>query len=200
MSKALILLLIAILGGLIYFGVIEIRFHKPTDVGSVSGAANTIIKEKTTLEKGRAYLISLKRRGELLFIRDKEKRLVLALLYVKNDASRLQELMAAGTSPESLLPQAELLVSSLNRVRTAAEKAPVEVVASMKQESAAAFAAAQRALSNLREENEEYETIRDEFNRLTVSLEEQIGALGLPGEAESKNDSTPAEDTPGKTD
>lgn len=184
MSKFLVFLLLAAIGGLVYFGIIEINLNLPASGASVSGAANTIVKEKTTVEKGRAYATGLKRKAELLFIHDREKRLVLALLYVKNDAARLQELISGKTTPEGLLPQAELLVDSLNRVRTTAEKAPVEVVASLKEESAEAFAAAAEALGNLKEQSEEYESIRDEFNRLTASLEEQIGTLQLDTPAE----------------
>ncbi|PIT97985.1 MAG: hypothetical protein COT71_03080 [Candidatus Andersenbacteria bacterium CG10_big_fil_rev_8_21_14_0_10_54_11] len=179
MSKFLLFLIVAALGGLIYFDILEVNVHVPESGGNLAGTANTILRDKATLEKGRTYITDLKRKGELIFIRDKEKRLVLSLLYVKNDAARLKELIADKTSPEGLLPQAELLVNSLNRVRNTAEKAPVEVVASLKDESAAAFATAAEALGNLKEQSAEYEAIREEFNRLTSSLEEQIGTLQL---------------------
>lgn len=187
MSKFWVFLVVIGIGALIWTGILEVNFNfSPGEVSDVPGVANTIVKEKTTYEKGRAYVIGLKRRGELFVVRNREKRLVLALLYVKNDSARLEELIDSGTSAEGLLPQTELLISSLNQVRTNAQKAPVEVVASLKKESAAAFSDAQYSLGRLQEQHQDYEKIQDEFERLTRALERQIGELGLEERSEEE--------------
>ena len=178
MSKLLLLFIAAFVAVLLLTGIVEVKFQ-PQKYVDVPGLANSVIKEKTTIEKGRSYLISAKRKTELFIVQDKEKRLVLSLLYVKTDAERLQELINKEVSAPALLPQAELLVKSIDLVRKNAEKAPVEVVADMKAESAKSFTIAQEALSGLQDQYEQFEVIHKEFSRLTTSLEDQIGQLGL---------------------
>jgi len=189
MSKLWFVLLVAVIAGFIWSGIVEININKPTQYTDFSGATNTIVKEKATYEKGRTYTVGLKRKAESLVVRNKEKRLVLSLLYVRTDAARLQKLIDNGSSPATLLPQAQLLISSIEQVRTNAEKAPVKVVARMKKDSAQTFTAAQQALGGLQEQREEFDTIHDEFSRLTGSLEQQIGELDLGSdETKSKED------------
>lgn len=188
MSKLWFVLVLVIIVGLIWSGIVEINVNKPAQYTSFSSATNTIVKEKATYEQGRAYTVGLKRRVESFVVRDKEKRLVLSLLYVRTDAARLQKLIDSGNSPAALLPQAQLLVSSIDQVRANAEKAPVKVVARMRKDSAQTFAAAQQALSGLQEQREEYNSIHKEFSRLTGSLEQQIGDLD-PEEEEEKEES-----------
>lgn len=192
MSKLLILFILAFASVLLLTGIVEVKFQ-PQKYINVPEIADSLIKEKTSVEKGRAYVVGAKRKVELFVIQDKEKRLVLSLVYVKTDAERLKELIEKKITAPAILPQAEMLVKSIDLVRKNAEKAPVEVVADMKMESTKSFKLAQEALGNLQEQYEQFEVIHDEFNRLTTSLEEQIGQLGLEG----KNSS---EDVAGATD
>ena len=60
-----------------------------------------------------------------------------------------------------------------------AEETPVEVVASLRKESAKSFQSAKQALGQLQELHDEYANIQEEFARLTQSLEKQIGDLNL---------------------
>jgi len=201
MSKLLILFVTAIVCVLFLTGMVEVKFH-PQKYVDIPALTNNIISEKTTLEKGRAYTIAIKRKAELFIVQDKEKRLVLSLLYVKTDAQRLKDLIAKKVTAPALLPQAELLVSSIDLVRKNAEKAPVAVVASLKVESSKSFTIAQEALSGLQGQYEEFETIHGEFTRLTESLESQIGQLGLETNDadEESNNEKPANSVAGTTD
>lgn len=192
MSKLLILFIAAFVSVLLLTGIVEVKFQ-PQKYIDVPEIANSLIKEKTSVEKGRAYVVGAKRKVELFVIQDKEKRLVLSLLYVKTDAERLKELINKKITAPALLPQAELLVNSIDLVRKNAEKAPVEVVADMKVESTKSFTLAKEALGNLQEQYEQFEVIHDEFNRLTKSLEDQIGQLGLE-ETETNEDVAGAKD------
>lgn len=164
--------------------VIEVKVN-PENLSSIPNKASSLFKDKSTLEKTRIYAVRLKRKGEQYVIRDREKRLEMTLLYVSTDASRLRELLndPKGRS-ETFLPQAELLIDSLEQVRTRAEEAPVEVVASLKQESIKSFKSAQRALGQLKELHEDYANVQKEFARLTESLERQIGDLDLEEQSE----------------
>ncbi|MFH1353712.1 MAG: hypothetical protein ABIH36_00300 [bacterium] len=174
--------------------VIEVKIN-PENFSSIPDKASSLFKDKSALEKGRTYAVRLKRKGEQFVIQDKEKRLEISLLYVSNDATRLRELLNDPKSkPETFLPQAELLIDSLEQVRTRAEEAPVEVVASLKQKSEESFKLAQQTLGQLQELHKEYDNVQREFVRLTESLEKQIGDLKLEEEesvAGTKDESEP---------
>ena len=192
MSKLLVFFIVAFVAVLLLTGIIEVKVQ-PQKYIDIPSIANSVVKEKTTVEKGRAYMVGAKRKVELFVIRDKEKRLVLSLLYVKTDAARLKELIAKQVTAPALLPQAELLVNSIDLVRKNAEKAPVSVVAGMKAESTKSFALAQEALGGLQEQYEQFEIIREEFTRLTESLEKQIGELNI--EADDNKEEENSEET-----
>ena len=198
MSKLLIFFMAAILAVLILTGIVEIKFH-PQEYVNIPALTNNILNEKTTLEKARTYTVAIKRKAELFIVQDKEKRLVLSLLYVKTDAERLKDLIDKKVSAPALLPQAELLVSSIDLVRKNAEKAPVEVVASLKAESSKSFAIAKEALSGLQGQYEQFETIHSEFTRLTQSLESQIGQLGLNTNEQEANQNVSPDPNPDET-
>lgn len=194
--KIFSLLIVAALVALMFGGVLEIKVH-PEKISGVPDKISALIKDKGALEKGRVYITHLKRRGEQFIIQDQEKRLELALLYVSTDAARLRELLnKSENSPENFLPRAELLIASLEQVRMRAEETPVEVVASLKQESAKSFQLARQALGQLQELHNEYTNIQEEFARLTESLEKQIGDLGLEEQSEEKESVAGAKDEP----
>lgn len=194
--KIFSLLIIAALVALTIGGVLEIKVH-PEKVSGIPGKISSLVKDKSTLEKGIVYATGLKRRGEQFIIQDKEKRLELALLYVSTDAARLRELLnKPANSPETFLPRAELLIASLEQVRMRAEETPVEVVASLRKESAKSFQSARQALGQLQELHDEYANIQKEFVRLTESLEKQIGNLNPEEQSEEKESVAGTKDEP----
>lgn len=178
LNKIYIILIIGAIAALIFSGVLEVKIH-PDKIAGLSKNTLKFSKDQSVLEKGRAFFIKLKRRGEQFIIRDKEKRLELALLYVEKDAERLNDLIKEDKDAAYLLPASQALIESLNLVRSTAEDAPVDVVASLKTKSQDAFSSAQETLGELKDIHEQYEAIQTEFTRLTESLEKQIGDLDL---------------------
>jgi len=200
LNKIYVILIIGAIGALIFSGVLEVKIH--TDkIAGLSDNTLSIFKDQSVLEKGRALFVKLKRRGEQFIIRDKEKRLELALLYVGKDAERLNDLIKENKDAAYLLPLSESLIDSLNLVRATAEDAPVDVVASLKTKSQDAFSSAQKTLGELKDMHEQYEEIQTEFTRLTESLEKQIGDLGITEDENSREEenteepSEPSEET-----
>lgn len=180
MSKITYLLLLAGVAALLYGGVLEVKVH-PGRLGELPAKLAALAKNKAAVEQGKVLVTQLKRRGEKLLIQDKKKRLELAVLYVQQDAKHLQELAARPSEdPAKLLPQAKLLMSSIDAVRVMAQDAPAEAISTLKQPSIEAFQAAQHALASLKDLHTEYQALRDEFARLTGVLEEHIGKLDLP--------------------
>jgi len=196
--KILSLLIVAALVALTIGGVLEIKVH-PEKISGVPVKVSSLVKDKNTLEKGIVYATALKRRGEQFIIQDKEKRLELALLYVSTDAARLRELLnKSENAPEIFLPRAELLIASLEQVRARAEKTPIEVVVSLRKESAKSFQSARQALGQLQELHDEYANIQEEFARLTQSLEKQIGDLNIEESNQESVAGTKDEPNPSK--
>jgi hypothetical protein len=192
MSKLLLLLVIAAAAVLFLNGVVEISFH-PDRLSNISTNLATLTKGGLAPERGKILLTRTNRSIQHLFIHDREKRLELAVLNVNEDAERLSETLEKGvTDAGVLVPQAELLLGSIKYVRTAAEEAPVDTVAELKEESAVAFGKAQQALSQLQALREEYAAIGEEFDALTQALEDQVGTLGLESQ-ESQPTATEAD-------
>lgn len=184
MSKLLLLIVAAGLVLSSISGVVEIKIH-PDRITQIPAALTTATKDKAFIEKGKIQFIVLKRWGEQFVIRDTTKQLELAVVYVKEDAKRLETLLTAyGDNPEYVVPQAELLLTSIKRVRTQAQEASVKVVADLKDESREAFTLADKAYSHMSKLRDEYSAIQKEFAQLTASLEEQIGKLTVTSEEE----------------
>jgi hypothetical protein len=182
MSKLFLLLVAGALAALILGGALEVRFH-PDKLSNIPQQLSALTKDQSAVTKSKLALIKLKRSGEWLVFRDKEKRLEIAVLNVGEDAGRLQEALAgADSNPDQLLPYAQLLLDSIEKVRGAAQEAPASAVASMKEESTEAFLDARAALGQLQDVHEEYQTINEEFSRLTKALEEQVGTMNLGSE------------------
>lgn len=199
MSKITGLLLLAGIAALVYGGVLEVKVH-PGRLGELPARLSALTRNKASIEQGRTFVTQLKRRGERLVFQDKEKRLELSVLNVQRDAERLQELAARSPGdPAKLLPQAKLLISSIDAVRVSAQDTPVEAISALKQPSIAAFQAAHEALGSLKELHTDYQALREEFRRLTGVLAEHIGQLEFsdqPGSTAGASTSSPEE--PGK--
>lgn len=192
------LLLLASLAALLYGGVLEVKVH-PGRLGELPARLAALTKNKAAIEQGRAVITQLKRRGERLLIQDKEKQLELAVLNVQHDAERLQELAASTPGdPAKLLPQAKLLMSSIDAVRVQAQDAPAKAISALKQPSIKAFQSAHEALGSLQELHTEYQALRDEFGRLTGVLAEHIGQLEFTDKEGATAGATTSEPTSAK--
>jgi len=176
--KILVGLLIAATAGLVFTGVIEIKVN-PDKLSALPASLLSLSKDKSAFEKGRALMVSLKRRGEQFIITDKAKKLQLALIYVEQDAARLHQLASEEENATILIPQARSLIKSIELVRSRSEEAPIQSVAELKTESTTAFQDALSALGKLKDIHEQYQEIQQEFSRLTRSLEQNIGSLDL---------------------
>ena len=193
LNKIYIVLIIGAIAALIVSGVLEVKIH-PDKISGISKNTLGLFKDQSMIEKSRAFFVKIKRRGEQFIIQDEEKRLELALLYVEKDSERLNRLIKENKDAANLLPSSQSLITSLNLVRSTAEDAPVEVVASLKDKSQKAFSSAQETLGELKDTHEQYESIQEEFTRLTESLEKQIGELDI-NEEDSTNEENEEEDS-----
>lgn len=176
MSKLLLVLAVGVISVLIMTDVVEVSFHADK-YKNIPALAGSLIKDKATIERGRAAVVGAKRRVELFMTQDKEKRLALALLYVKADAKRLKELTQGDLNVAVILPPARLLVASIDRVRSISEEAPADVVAKMKRNSEESFSLAREALSGLQSQHEQFEELYKDFSRLSATLDKlQVSA------------------------
>src|SRR3989344_6228340 len=176
MSKIFGLALIALGVFLVLSGAVEVKVHAEK-IRALPEIVLSGAKDGSRLGTAQRAVLKARRFGENLLIQDKPKRLEVALLNVQADAKRLQQALESKAEASTLLPDAEMLLDSLRQVRTAAQLAPVDAVAARKEDSARAFADARQVLQALREQQQEVASIEEELQRLTASLEEQVGSL-----------------------
>ncbi len=181
MGKLFTFVLAVIVVALVATNVVEVKFH-PEKYTTLLALAKLPGGDRLTMEKGKAAIVTLKRWVELSLIRDDERRLVVTLLYVKDDAQRLKDLTEQGWEAAELSPAVQQLITSIERVRSTAEKTPAEIVAKQKAESEQSFAVAQQALAALQSKYKQYSEQYNDFVGLTKSLEQQVGRLGNTGE------------------
>lgn len=160
---------------LIVGGVLEVQVH-PERLGQVPGKVISYVTQPSTQARARVLLTDLKRRGEQLLIKDEAKRTRLALLYVTQDAARLQEQLASG-DPAQLLPQADLLADSIAGATTKLDRASLETISALKDESREAISAAQESLEALQREQEKYQSVQEKFAAVTAAIREHLEAL-----------------------
>ena len=175
-----------IIGGLIVAilvigGVLEVKVH-PEQLSQVPGRVMTFVGKPETASMARALVTDLKRRGEQLIIRDEAKRTELALLYVEQDAKRLDELTKEETTgAEVVLPQAELLQKSMLRLQAQLDKAPVDTLVTLRTKSRETLETAQHVLGTLEKQRERYAVLQERFATVTEAIKASLAALGKSG-------------------
>lgn len=174
MIKA-ILLIGVLVAVLMVGGVLEVRIHLDK-IADVPGALIAFVSKPTTQAKARVLFTNIKRKGEQLIVRDEEKKTKLALLYVKQDSAKLQE-MVGTAEPEALLPQAQLLADSMARVKTQLDAVSLDTLGALKDESREALGAAEETLKQLDRERERYTAVQERFSSITVAIENSLSQL-----------------------
>ena len=179
-------IIILVVGALLVGGVVEVTFH-PDQLANVPGRVLDTATSGAVREQVRGKVVSWKRVGEQWIIGDEEKKLQLAIGYIESDAERLTELAETGSdSADSILPQAELLVSSIERSSTLTNSVSVEVLADARDETKASLRAAASALGQLRSLKEELFSLNERFAAVTDQLEGQVGDIRLADEPDKE--------------
>ncbi len=197
----------AIIASLIIGGVLEVKVH-PEELSKTPGRVLALVTRPETVARARATFTDFKRRAEQAVTKDEQKRLQLSLGYVKSDAERLQQLSAEKyANGQIILPQAELLDKSVQRLKEQMGKAPIETLLAVKNNSRDSLARAEEALKKLQEQRDKYEALKDRLTSVTKSLEasfkELFASSGRPikeGEVAGLQDMKPSPSaTPTKT-
>lgn len=192
MSKLTLLALAAVAVG-IFGGVIEVKWH-PDKLSAVPGNITEIVQDGSLIERGRAYITSLKRTGEFWLIRDERQRLEIATTYISVDSQRLDKLLLDNREPAFILPQARLLAESMERAKDITGKASVNTVASLQAEAKTALREAAATVERLTETHADYKDLEQKFANVVSVLAKQLGSWG-----EQTGDVAGAKDTPTPT-
>lgn len=190
-----LLLLLAVVGAvLVMGGVLEVKVH-PERFSQVPGAVVAYVSQPSTQAQARVLFTNLKRRGEQLIIKDEEKKTKLALLYVSQDAARLEEILGSADA-DTLLPQAELLADSIKRVKDQLDAASLETVGALKDDSREAISAAEKTFQLLQGEHARYQAVQEKFATITSAIGDSLAALrpnstgGVAGTQDNAPEST----------
>lgn len=196
MFRLLKWLLVVVVSLLILSGVIRVSFH-PERLPEVPARAVDIVNNKSLLESGRSLFVQLKRQGEQWLLRDDTQKLKIATGYIRADANRLVDLIAAdSTQPESVLPQATLLVSSIEQVSQLINSSSVEAIALSREEAINALRSAEGALGQLQHIAAEQQAVQERFSAVTAELSNKIGSIAATADNDSSVDLEQATVTP----
>lgn len=161
-------------------GVIEIKVHADR-LGEVPGRVMQFINQPSTWEKARVLFTRVKRWGEQVLVKDADKKLEVSLVYVKDDAERLNRLVEKyKDTPEAVLPQAELLVDSMKALQKESAAVSLETIMQFQEKSREVFSAATESLEHIKHIESVYEAIRDRLSETSSTLEQQLKDFVLP--------------------
>jgi len=179
-------IILGIVAALVVGGVLEITVH-PEAAASLPQQITGLVGGASGAESTRAWLTGVKRKGEQWIIQDDSQKLSIATGYIASDADRLLGLMQDKPADAStVLPQAELLLKSIEQARDVIETAEVGAIAEAREDAHSALVAASQALDRLKELEAEQEALHERFNRTTSALTERIGVLDSPDDKEQE--------------
>ncbi|MAF81084.1 hypothetical protein CL628_03685 [bacterium] len=171
------IVLALIIVGLMGSGVLEIRFHADAASGLPQRVAG-MFGNAGAGESARVWLTALKRSGEQWIIKDDHQKLTVATGYITSDADRLLELIADEPGDAaSVLPQADLLLASIERASDIIASADVDAIAEAREDAEGALASAAGALTKLKELQAEAEALQERFSETTDALSDRIGGF-----------------------
>jgi hypothetical protein len=176
----LLVMLVLIVGIAIIGGVLEIKIH-PDQLAAAPGRVLGFVTDKGTIEKARTLGVKLKRQTEQAVTKDDTQKFTLALGYMQSDADRLQDLTDEGGEAETVVPQAQLLSESVERVRSQGEKVSVDTLTSQHDISREAFAKAQASLARLDELRSAHADLQAQFERITTALHNSLQTGAVAG-------------------
>lgn len=155
---------------LIATGVLEVKFH-PDRLVDIPGRLTTIVQDGDFVERGRAQAVWWKRLAEQRLVGDDARRLELAWLYVKTDAERLKTMLEKyQDQPEKLLPQASLLVKSLELGRTREHGLSSEKLQQLSHKKEEALAVVSEIAGGLQNSQNKQAVIQEKFGQVTSAL------------------------------
>ena len=195
MFKLLKWAVLALLVILVLGGVIEIRVHPeaivslPQRIGELAGNAGAG-------ESARAWVTEVKRSTEQWIVKDDHQKLTIAAGYITSDANRLLGLIAEEPGdPATILPQAELLLDSIERARDIISAADIDAIAEAREDAHAALSSAAGALNKLKELEAEQEALHERFQETTQALADRIGTIESESTEEESDTTSDADDS-----
>ncbi len=204
MSRLAIIIAAAVIAVLIVSDVIEIKLN-PERLAQVTTAMNQSASSKGVLAEVRSFGVRLKRKGELFLADNANRKMVLSLGYVETDTERLNSIIDTEETPKAIVPQAELLVDSLQQVKDFTAAASADALAEVTDRSREVLAAASTSLERLKQLQEEYQWYQERLADVTSNLEGEVNALSSEpagvgdvagSQDEQKSDGNPNETRP----
>lgn len=176
-------------------GVLEIKIH-PAELRHVPRRVSTFIQNPELLAKVRTTATTVKRWGEQAIARDEEKKLELALLYIKEDVERLRSLQSdESTAPVVVTAQAQQLTHSLAIAETSLRAVSVDTVLKMQERSQSSIAIIREALQHLQSQRDAQKEEQKSFADTVAALEEKFtSVVALTGSGSQQSSVAGAQD------
>lgn len=192
MSKISLLVGIAALVVLYLSGVVQVELN-PGRLSAVPGTVSNLVSDAGLITSVKNKVISLKRQGELYFADNPKKRLELAMGYAETDSGRLQASLESNEGPQVLVPDAELLATSIEQMKEYAGELSEEDLVAIQDKSRQIASTAGSTLEQLKEVQRDYAEFEERLADVTDKLEIYLdgAASGGDGEVAGVKDDAP---------
>lgn len=177
MSKLTVIVIAAVVAVLVLNGTLEVKVH-PEKIADLPGIVTKSLADGGLPSMAKLQAIRLKRKGEMFFLEDPDKRLELVLGYVESDAVKLRDSIENGDHPKVVAPKAQLLSDSVGQVKALAGEATEGGLASLKEKTILALSEASAALGELQKLQEQLEENTARLTTITESLGSELEHLG----------------------
>ncbi|MBI1833452.1 MAG: hypothetical protein HYR90_01375 [Candidatus Andersenbacteria bacterium] len=182
-----LLLVIAVIAAALLTGVVEVKFHFDKLV-SAPGTLTRMAVNGNLLEQGRSLVVNVKRYTELYSAQDPAQKMEVMLGFVRQDATRLDELVQKGASSEKIVPQAKLLAKSVEQAREQAWKLSEGEREELEGISQEAFDEASKALATIQGLQQEAEENSRQLADIAEDISQKEGEVaGSEDKVEEKS-------------
>ncbi len=188
------LIVIALIGFLMFSGVLEVQVH-PDKIGGLGSKFAELTHGQRWASSLSYYFTQAKRAGEQKLIGDNNKRLDLALEYVHEDSRAIADNLLADTDTTALTYDVDLLQASIQHTKDALEKASADDLVARQADITASFQSAAASFRQLQAAAVAQADTADELNRLAESLASYLGSYAAAESAQNDSSVAGAQDT-----
>lgn len=167
---------------LIWTGAIEVKLNNDK-LASAPLAAKQMATDKTLYQQAGIFATKYKREFEQYLVKDDDKKLELALEYVKTDSESLSKLINNKADAKLLAQEAELLSASLEKSKGLMDKVSIDTVANIRDVARGSFTQARSALTAVQDRLAQNKESNGKLEQTVAALEKQVGEIKGFGDA-----------------
>ncbi len=177
----------------VWSGVLQVSWH-PEHLSQIPNQLGSFAENSNLGEQAYYYAIHYKRQAEQAMMHDPKKELRLAITYVKQDATRLTDLVASQKAFDRFVPQTKLLAESVRLLQQQKSQATTEEILATSDSSGEVIRDASIIVHQLQDKSPEFKNTTPDLAATTNELasllnvnQSPINTKGTVAGVEDKN-------------